>query len=318
MSRNLAPMLAIAILAACGGGGKKEEPPATPWIVDCQAGGATVSGTFHSPNGTVPVVGARITLASAPACAGTTSGAGEFELRNVPAAPSTVTAEKGRFSRTVPVTPGTPVAVLIEAGSISIAYVTGAYDAIQNVVGALGFTPVEVLAADLATADLSQYDALLFNCGMNEDYYQDAPTLANIRTWVEAGGVLYASDWAAIYVDALYPGEVNYLAPNWYEGMDGVVTAQVVDATLKTALGKDTAQINFNLGGWVVVDSISPGVTLLIRGPAVTYNVGTLPNKPFAAQFVKGAGRVTYTSFHEEAQTTADMDTLLEQMLLGL
>jgi len=27
---------------------------------------------------------------------------------------------------------------------------------------------------------------------------------------------------------------------------------------------------------------------------------------------------VTYTSFHNEAQTTADMDPLLEQMLLGL
>jgi hypothetical protein len=31
-----------------------------------------------------------------------------------------------------------------------------------------------------------------------------------------------------------------------------------------------------------------------------------------------GGGRVTYTSFHNEAQTTADMDQLLEQMLLGL
>ena len=37
-----------------------------------------------------------------------------------------------------------------------------------------------------------------------------------------------------------------------------------------------------------------------------------------ASKGVFNGGRVTYTSFHNEARTTADMDQLLEQMLLGL
>jgi hypothetical protein len=317
MRRTLAPLLAVALLSACGGSDKKS-PPATPWVVDCQAGGATATGTFLSPSGTVPIVGATIVLASAPACTASTSADGSFELRNVPATPTEVTAVKGRFHRTVPVTPGTPVEIRLDAASVSIAYVPGDYDAIETVVSRLGFVPIDVQASELAAVDLSQYDILLFNCGMDEGYFDDPDTLSAVRAWIEAGGVLYASDWAAIYVDALYPGEVNYLQPNWYDGQDGEVTAQVVDESLSRALGKGTATINFDLGGWVVVDSISAGVKLLIRGPASTFTSGTLPNRPFAAQFAEGTGRVTYTSFHEEAQTTADMDTLLEQMLLGL
>ena len=38
----------------------------------------------------------------------------------------------------------------------------------------------------------------------------------------------------------------------------------------------------------------------------------------YAAQFAVGRGRVTYTSFHNQAQTTADMDTILEHLILSL
>jgi hypothetical protein len=318
MRSTFASLVAVALLSACGGSSKKEEKP-TPWIVDCKAGSATVSGTFLTPSGNTPIVGATITLASAPGCTGSTSGTGAFELVNVPATPTDVTAVK--------VTPGTPAQIVLDAASISITYVPGDYDAIESVVTRLGFTATSIAASALASTDLSQYDILLLNCGLDESFIDDVPTLTKLRTWIEAGGVLYASDWAAIYVYALYPDEVNYLGvddpTDWaagapYDGQDGEATADVLDETLARALGKSTALINFDLPGWIVIDSVKPGVSLLIRGPATTYTHGTLANRPFAAQFEKGLGRVTYTSFHEEAQTTVDMDTLLEQMLLGL
>ena len=50
-----------------------------------------------------------------------------------------------------------------------------------------------------------------------------------------------------------------------------------------------------------------PGISRAWAGATVTASKG-----------VFNGGRVTYTSFHNEARTTADMDQLLEQMLLGL
>jgi hypothetical protein len=209
------------------------------------------------------------------------------------------------------------VEVRIDPSSASIAYVPGDYDAVENVAIGLGFTPVALAMADVATADLSAYDLILLNCGLDEAYFEDAPTLDALRTWIEAGGVVYASDYAAIYVDALYPGKVSYLTPDPYVGAVTEQAAEIVDASLARAVGKSTAQIKFDLDYWVVVDSISAGVNLLIRGPAVTFDA-TLPSRPYAAQFGAGDGRVTYTSFHEEGQSTADMVILLQQMVLGL
>jgi hypothetical protein len=65
------------------------------------------------------------------------------------------------------------------------------------------------------------------------------------------------------------------------------------------------------------MDSVPAPGKVLISGPVTTYSA-TFADKPFVAQFTDGTGRVTYTSFHNEAQTTQDMDRLLEQMLLGL
>jgi hypothetical protein len=56
---------------------------------------------------------------------------------------------------------------------------------------------------------------------------------------------------------------------------------------------------------------------LVRKFPAVSYDYVTA-TKPYAVQFATGAGRVTYTSFHNEAQATSDMQRLLESMVFGL
>ena len=71
------------------------------------------------------------------------------------------------------------------------------------------------------------------------------------------------------------------------------------------------------LGIWAVMDSVASGVNVLMKGPAVVDGV-TLTDRPYVVQFSSGSGRVTYTSFHNEAQTTADMDVVLEQLLFTL
>ncbi len=321
---TLATFAALALFACGGGGGGGGPPPPAPHAVPvaCGSGSAGLQGKFLAPNGTTPIGGAAVTLASSPGCTATTADDGTFAFTGIPSAATIATATKGLFSASLAVTPGTAATLTVASGSVSLAYVAGAFDSIEAVVTRLGFTATEIPEADLQTADLTVYDAVLLNCGLGDLYVGDATTNTNLQGYVSAGGLLYASDWANAYVDAAFPGKINFLSPDPRVGEAATNSiATIVSTTLATALGKATAAINFNLGAWVVIDSVGAGTAVLITGPAtILTDTGstTLQGKPYAAQFAHGSGRVTYTSFHNEAQTTEDMDRLLEQMLFAL
>ncbi len=320
--------VAVTALAACGGGGGGGTPPhggLLPSTVDCKAGSSTIQGTFVSPSGTIAVAGGVVTVSTAAGCKVGTDKNGAFTLRQVPSSTATVTATKGLFSGSSEAVPGVPVEVRIDPASVQIGYVAGEYDSIEAVVHRLGFTPAALDASDLAGNAVGQLDVLLLDCGMDEGYATDVDAIGNLRSFVQGGGVLYASDFAFVYVDAVWTGKIHFLpdsaqypdGPYLGDAADGL-QATVADPALRLALGKDTASIDFDLSDWVVVDSVASGVAVLLSGPAPLTLGTTLPNRPYAVQFADGSGRVTYTSFHNEVQTTADVDRLLEQMLLGL
>jgi hypothetical protein len=245
---------------------------------------------------------------------------------NVPAGTlADITATKGNFSVTASATPGAgPVTLVIPASAANLAYVSGAYDNIQTILTDLGFEPSELFAADLATTNLSSYDAVFLNCGLDDLFAADFATTTALRAYVEGGGTLYASDHAYSYVVATFPGKVNMIAdiPTLGFPTDAPVTAQVVDPELQAALGRATARIMFDYGAWAVIESAGAGTEVLITGPATYYDPITYDpvsaTKPYAVQFASGSGRVTYTSFHNEAQATADMQIILESMVFGL
>jgi hypothetical protein len=320
----------IVLGAACGGGGGGGDgggttpPDVVP--VNCNSGAATLDGSFKAPNGTTPVVGADVTISSAAGCVAKTSATGLFKFLGLPATAATVTATKGVFQVSVPnVTPGaTPVAIAIPANAVSFAYVAGAFDSIETILTTLGFAPAPLTAGELATANLAQYDAIFLNCGLDETFVGDAPTNTALQGYVSGGGTLYASDYAYAYVSSAFPGKVNFLQPDPHvgEATTAPVTAQILDLALQTALGRNTALITFDLGAWVVIDSAPAGTPVLITGPATYFDLNTLAEvtvtKPYVVQFTQGTGRVTFTSFHNEAQATADMEKLLESMVFGL
>jgi hypothetical protein len=320
--RSVLAALFVLVAAGCSGGGDASPPPRGPLVpVNCSAGTASLEGSFKAPNGTTPVGGASVSVSSA-ACTALTNAEGKFRFVNLPATPATVTAAKGNFSVSVLATPGgPPVTLIIPADSVKLAYVTGEYDSIESILAGLGFAPVELFAADLATTTLSAYDALFLNCGLDETYATDLATTTALGAFVSGGGTLYASDWAYVYVVAAFPGRVNMVAgdPRSGEATDAPFTAQVLDASLRAALGGSTAQITFDLWDWAVIDGVPAGTTVLIEGPVAYYVPGRVTaTKPLAVQFSSGAGRVTLTSFHNEPQVTGDMQKLLESMVFGL
>ncbi len=318
--------LVVAILsvgaAACGGGsGGGGEIPKRPnqlpnAVVDCNKGSATLTGRYLAPNGQTPVAGAYVYAASGDCWAGT-DAQGRFTMNGLPAGGTLVQAEKGFFATQAQAQTGTELSLKIDPATVKLAYVVGSFDSIQDVLRRLGFSPTEI-PANALYGDLSQYAAVFLNCGMDEGPAGDDRIVTSLKGYVERGGILYASDFSDIYVQRVFPDEVKFLAPDPRVGKSGVVTTTLVDAGLKTALGKEQAEIDFNLTGWAVVDSVPSSTTVLVRGPAKTFTGDTLPDRPMAVQFSLGKGRVTFTSFHNEAQTTADMNVLLEQMLFGL
>jgi len=320
MRNAIFTMAAVSILGfACGGqpndgsGLKKNVLPST---VDCRAGSATLEGKFVAPNLNTPVAGGEVAIPTARGCNAGTGADGSFKFLNVPSGVASISAKKGALTATANATPGAVATLAIDPNSVKIGYVRGAFDSIQTVVQRLGFTATQLAAADLSSASLSQYQAVLLNCGADDRHATEPATKSNLTSFVNGGGVLYVSDWAYSYVQSAFPGHVTFLTPDPHVGDDGEQTAEVVDEALHLALGKTTAAIDFNLSGWVVIDS-TPSSDELLAGP-VMVNGASKGAHPYAAQFAVGQGRVTYTSFHNEAQTTADMDKLLEQMLLGL
>jgi hypothetical protein len=316
-------ILAAVVLASCdsGGGRSHDGGSLPPSVVDCGAGTATLQGTFVAPNGTTAVAGGLVTASTAPGCTASTAQDGTFSLRQVPSGPAEVVAERGVFKGHGTFTPGTPITLPIDPAPVRISYVAGEYDHVEAAARRLGFNPTAVSAANLATAGRSSLDVLMLNCGLDESYASTPATRSALQSFVQAGGALYASDYAYVYVSDAFPGKIQFLttgADAPYLGDVSSVQAAVVDPALTVALGQSSAAIKFDLESWVVMDSVAGDTKVLLRGPAKLLDGSTLADRPLAVQFGSGTGRVTYTSFHNEAQTTSDMDILLEQMLLAL
>jgi hypothetical protein len=91
---------------------------------------------------------------------------------------------------------------------------------------------------------------------------------------------------------------------------------------MEIIIGDDEADINFDLGQWVVMEGVNSEVDVLISADVEIYTwegYATLANRPIAARFEMGEGQVLYTSFHNEyAATTLDMTDILEEIILSL
>ena len=73
----------------------------------------------------------------------------------------------------------------------------------------------------LKNGDLSleTYRAIFLNCGMGTELMNDPVVSANLSAYVEAGGLIYASDWAYVYLESAFPELIEWYSPDDASGL---------------------------------------------------------------------------------------------------
>lgn len=323
---------------------------------DFEGGG--VRGRICAPNEQTWIAGADVWIDHEFGRASTTTDAdGYFTLTGVPAGTHVVNVEKGSFRTSFEVTVvDGEIFVMeeeqcIQSHEVRIAVITGTYDSIEHVLDRLGITydviyggnadvygpsnnvgdGYEAYAFLTDTARLAQYDMLFFNCGMNDNWTRvdRAGISQNLRDFVANGGSIYASDWAHFAVEGPFPNFVDFIgddndaaAPR--VGVEGHYTGVVRDPAIASALGSTSAALYFDLPIWVAMQSAPNAADVMIEGN-FRYNTdpyGFSPDQsiyaPLAAKTRTYGGTVLYTTFHNESQTTRDMDVILQEIIFHL
>lgn len=283
-----------------------------------------IAGTVTYQDGVTPVFGATVTATSTSAMCVTytaTSGYdGKFTMTGVVDGTYQVTADKGPFHAEGQVTvsggksPGGMV-LMLDVDPSMIGVVPGSFDDIGAILDDLGYEYTTLYDADLAdSSNLDPLVLLFLNCGSDTSYASDTTVQDNLKNYVNGGGYLYASDWDFEYIEACWPTAITFYGTDPYIGEEQTITADVVDPDLAAYLGKDTAQIIFDLPSWVVIDSVATTTDVLVQGDFAT-SVGPLADKPLMVSFDYGSGLVAYTCFHNEAQLTTDARKLLNYFI---
>jgi uncharacterized protein YjdB len=290
------------------------------------SGVGTVTGTVTAADGTTPIgdalvevegtsaYGASATASRAPISTRSAAN-GNYTLQNVPVGPQVIVATRGAFQARVNVTVvgnqtvAAPKAPLVSSGKL--AYVPGAFDAIETIVSTrLGNAIDELDVTDLADATVtSKYRIIFLNCGLDQSGAQDAATIANLRAFMQAGGTIYASDYASVYVKSLFP-TYDFA----YTGEAQTIQATVTDASLQAFVGKTSVGITYDLDAWTDILQVPTGATVLLRGTYFAEG-DQRDNQPIAFTIPQGSGRLVFTTFHNEAGATQDQIAVLRHFI---
>lgn len=276
------------------------------------SGGGTVTGRVTAADGRTAIARATVAVASTNAPSTLTDGSGSYTLSGVPSGTQSLRARRGNFERTFLVdvregeTVTAPVAALQPSGKL--AYVPGFFDSIERVVrDQLGNPMDQLSASQLGSAGtLSQYRMIFLNCGLDTaPVFLGSSGASTLLAWVRGGGVLYASDFALEYIVRMLPSDnIRYDG-----GRAETITASVTDAGLQAFIGRSSVQIRYDLSGWYSPTSLPSRARVLLRG---THQTSTgAAERPLAFVIDEGAGRIVYTSFHNESGVTTDQIDVL-------
>lgn len=197
--------------------------------------------------------------------------------------------------------------------SIHAAITPSGYDDIGKVLDNLnaGNIAWDSVPSDVSLQTLidGNYDVLFINCS------SDVKTNGEvIKAFVEQGGTVYASDWALdALIEAFPERNITYTTANPQN-----IIANVTDKGLNTSTGLETIPINFNLPDWRLINStLQDDVTIYINGSVKEANNNIFP-LAFSFPYGNNGGKVFYTSFHNEANITDEMQDILNDLVLTI
>lgn len=231
--------------------------------------------------------------------------------------------------------------------TLDIAVVTGDFDDFHEVlegIGALDYTLIdgshrgqlESFLLDLGA--MEEYDLIFFNGGCIEEgvFYDtvdgDNPVpdsvLANLRSYVEAGGRVYASDWAYDVVEQSWPDKIDFLGVDHVPdsaqlGNAQLVSASIANEVLGLFLEDNDGQIDvlYDLPVWPPIERVGNTVSTHLLGTVTYREAGVdipVTSSPLIVSFNGGGGKVVYSTFRLASNMDPEMLQLWKYAMFEL
>lgn len=182
------------------------------------------------------------------------------------------------------------------------------------------------------SSKLAKYDVIFWTCGFNPKHWFEEKVLGvaerpgvnvapinesvyrkvreAVRSFVEKGGTLYASDWRYLDLRLCFPELIGDEAVP--EGDDQTLTAEVLEPALVKRLGS-TVDLKFDLPGWYPAQILpTREATIYLKGTFTTGKGRRNATSPLLVKMPFGQGTIIYTSFHNEKINSAVETNLLE------
>lgn len=293
-AKNIFFVIGIFAILIFGCKKDKPDPDYTPM--------GTIMGRVVAENGTTPLPSVKVFVDYIGEIYLTFTNSEGYFILEAPAGKQLLHVQSGKgtiFRSTIEVEVKEKGIVTIPSGNIklnqvaNLAYIEGFYDNIETIlIDSLGYTATELQISDLDNLNtLEQYSAIFLNCGkpgtLTANHYN------NLQQFVLNGGSLYVSDWAVEYLigdDALLsPIERNKFTTNlsqhqksctprtggfideselctMKEGQATMLTnVQIVPQDIQVYLGKTTVDIEYDLGAWEVIKTLSNDWEILLE-----------------------------------------------------
>jgi hypothetical protein len=304
----------------------------------------SVRGRVCAPDGETWLSGAEISviLADGTVIDTTTDGNGRWRLNGLPQGPVVIDIRSGSFDTTITVEVVADTVVTLPEEDcelvdedIRIAVVAGEWDRVRDVLVNVGVD--EGVISDYASSwspsllndyeTLASYDIVFINCGAEEfDYVGTSIQRDNLRQYVRNGGSLYASDLAYDVVEMIFPSAIEFWGDDSVNdsaqtGAVGSYSGTVLDSSLSAGLGTTSIQLNYPLPVWAVMEGVGVGTTIHISGDADVeelFETTSLSNVPHTVSFEAGAGKVVFSSFHQEPGVNVQQEQVLRMLMFQL
>jgi hypothetical protein len=229
--------------------------------------------------------------------------------------------------------------------TLDVAVITGDFDDFNLVLNQMGFANYVLIEGTVEDdikdflddpAELAKYDIIFFNGGFIEEgvvHDVDNPSntgpaqrMANIVSYVESGGSIYASDWAYDVVEIGWPDAADFagadeIPDDAQMGDYENVSAAISDNSLAEFLGATYLDVTYDLPVWPPVIDVADSVSVHVRGD-VPYSDGlsnySLSASPLLYSFNAGDGKVVFSTFRVARNANDDVVSTLQYMMYRL